>query len=228
MPSILYYPPNPNSDPFWADTILFMPMTAALQYTCLKGRTTNPRTFFNSATIDGFECTDTNGHVSYDSLFNFTDSDLTIECYVRLNNLSLQQSIFTLYNTDSPYQNPWLRFFFFTNNKLLLDLIDSTNGYESVNSGSFSFSTGTWYHVAATREGDTWKIWVDGTEQGSKTDSRTLPTQSDLLINVMDGANPAQSRPTFALDGYIHDLRITKACRYTGTFTPPTVPFPTS
>jgi len=222
---LLYFPPSGETDPFWNDTILFMPLAGS--YTCLKGRTTNPRTTYNDATIDGFQCSNTDGFVSHSSLFNLTDSDFTIETYVRTATLSQQRYIFSIYSPDSPYSNPYIRFFFFTDGKLYLDTQQDGDGYGFVSSGSFSFATDTWYHVAVTREGSSWKMWIDGTLQGTLTDSRTFPTSSDLLINIMDGANPGQSRPINNLNGYLHDLRITKACRYTEDFTPPTVPLPT-
>jgi hypothetical protein len=229
MPSILYYPPNPNSDPFWDDVILFMPLNDTTKYTCLKGRTTTSEVPFPGfPTIDGFECTLAFGFVSHDSLFNFSNSDLTIECFVRTETLTEQRYIFSLYDTTFPYQNPWVRFFFWTSGQLLLDILDGTNGYQSINSGSFSFSLNTWYHVAVTRQGSSWKMWINGTQQGSVTDGRTFPSSSDLLINLLQGGNPSQSRPSFQLRGYVHDLRITKACRYTAAFSPPTVPLPTS
>jgi hypothetical protein len=226
---LLYFPPEATADPFWDDTILFLPLNNMEQYSCLRGSSAGPGYFANSyiGIIGGVECTQVWGGVPHSSLFNFANDDLTIECFVRISTLGIQQYIFSFYNVSSS-ADPWLRFFFFTNNVLFVDINDASNGYAFVGSGSFSFSVDTWYHVAVTRNVNTWTMWVDGTAQGTLTDSRTFPASSELKINIMNGANPSQSGLIRGLSGYIHDMRITKACRYTGTFTPPTVPLPTS
>jgi hypothetical protein len=32
----------------------------------------------------------------------------------------------------------------------------------------------------------------------------------------------------FPFDGYIHSIRLTRSCRYTASFTPPSIPLPSS
>lgn len=223
MPSILYYPPNPNSDPFWDDTILFMPFESDTQYADLKGNTTTPAFFVDHTNTDVY------GSVAHNNSFNLGNSNFTIECFVNLTvDTGFQHFIFSFYDTTSPYQNPWLRFFFFTTGALLLDIITTAEGYASINSGSFTFATGIWYHVAVTRNGSSWTMWVNGTAYGSLTDNRTFPASSDLKINLLHGSNPAQANGVLRLLGNINNLRITKACRYTATFTPPSIPLPRS
>lgn len=82
-------------------------------------------------------------------------------------------------------------------------------------------SLNTWYHVAATKSGNTIRIFIDGTLQtltGTSTFSgSTYTSSSPLYINYSGWA------------GYIDDLRITKGiARYTTTFTKPTTANPTS
>jgi hypothetical protein len=117
----------------------------------------------------------------------------------------------------------------FTNNRFFLDFTQSGNGYNFIGSDpSFSFATNTWYHIAATREGNSWKLWVNGLLQNTITDTRTIVADGDLLIKVLHGGQPLQGVPVFPFDGYVHSLRVTRACRYTTNFTPPSVPLPIS
>jgi hypothetical protein len=227
----LLYFPAASIDPFWTDTILLMPLDSASGFSCRKGRTTTvgPTTTLNIQTIDGFECSNTWGFVSHNSLFNLGNSNFTIECYARFSNLNTRSVVFQLSNKSGSGEDPYIRFFMFTNNRFFLDFTQSGNGYNFIGSdSSFSFATNTWYHIAATREGNSWKLWVNGFLQNTITDTRTIVSDGDLLIKVLNGGQPAQGVPVFSFDGYVHSLRVTRACRYTANFTPPSVPLPIS
>jgi hypothetical protein len=82
-------------------------------------------------------------------------------------------------------------------------------------------NTGQWYHYAASREGTTYRCFLDGTLQNSATNSVTLAddTSSTRIGAGIDNAN--------YFDGYLDDFRVTKGlARYTGNFTAPTAAFP--
>lgn len=87
--------------------------------------------------------------------------------------------------------------------------------------GTFSPVVDTWYHVAVTRSGNTFRIFVDGSdvtyEGGSN--SSTIPNFSgSCYVGARSGAGIWTN-----LNGNISDLRITKGdARYTSNFTPPT------
>lgn len=81
-------------------------------------------------------------------------------------------------------------------------------------------SLNTWTHLAATRNGSTWTVWINGVSSGTATSS-TNPTDTAeaLKIGRFRTANP------FEFDGYISNYRFVKGTAvYTGTFTPPTAP----
>lgn len=91
---------------------------------------------------------------------------------------------------------------------------------------------GLWHHVAITRNVNSWNLWVDGTSRASATlATNTGAPTTPLLI----GKAISLSR---WLNGNLADIRFTGAdplavgasvaCRYTGTFTPPSAPFPDS
>ena len=71
---------------------------------------------------------------------------------------------------------------------------------------------GVWHHYAATRQGNTLRIFVDGVLCGSTT-----------LTGTIDFGSGTQHAPYFAYEGFYGGARITKnVARYTSNFTPPT------
>lgn len=99
---------------------------------------------------------------------------------------------------------------------------DSTNGWDvSLVSGT-NLSTATWYHLAVTRAGNTYRLFVDGTQVATTTSSITIHDNANSLFI---GTNTDGS--TSSVNGYIDDLRITKGvARYTANFTAPAAAFP--
>ena len=79
-----------------------------------------------------------------------------------------------------------------------------------------TMTTGTWYHVAVTRSGTTVNLFLNGAPVVSSVSS----SQNFSAASYVIGGD--QVGGTTSLNGYIDDLRITKACRYFTTFTPPT------
>jgi hypothetical protein len=75
----------------------------------------------------------------------------------------------------------------------------------------------TWTHVAATRSGTTLRIFVNGVQTGTTTNSTNFATGSGIVGN--DGTNAA---PWL---GYISNMRVVKGTAvYTSNFTPSTTP----
>ena len=78
-----------------------------------------------------------------------------------------------------------------------------------------------WVHVAASRQGSTVRLFINGVLTASGTQSASIgsSTASAYVGNRADLYHPFK--------GYIDDFRITKGvARYTANFTPPTAPFP--
>lgn len=89
--------------------------------------------------------------------------------------------------------------------------------------GTGNFTTNQWDHFAVVRDGTTLRLYLNGVQQASVSDSRTYASASTCFL----GDNyVAPSQP---VNGWVDDLRITKGvCRYpSGTgFTPPSAAFP--
>ena len=81
-------------------------------------------------------------------------------------------------------------------------------------------STGSWVHLAVTRNGTTRYGFINGT--------LVVTTTGDSVNYLCDAINiGVRYSGTNYLNCYIDDLRITKGyARYTATFTPPTAAFP--
>lgn len=84
----------------------------------------------------------------------------------------------------------------------------------------------TWYHVAVTRSGGVFRLFVDGVLESTNSSYIGIPIETSTTnICCIGGAYDLSEYEDFA--GYIDEFRITKGvARYTENFTPPTAPFP--
>ena len=74
-----------------------------------------------------------------------------------------------------------------------------------------------WAHVALTRNGNSWNLWVDGVSVATATQTSTsIPNTTKSIGSEGAGANP--------MIGYISDARYTSSAVYTTAFTPPSAP----
>ena len=86
-------------------------------------------------------------------------------------------------------------------------------------------SAGNWYHIALTRNGNLFTIWLDGVSVATLTSAGTLDNNSGAPLRI--GRSQSSSEDDYS--GYMDEFRLTKGvCRYTSTFTPPSAPFPDS
>ena len=90
----------------------------------------------------------------------------------------------------------------------------NVNGSDLVTSGLTTLNNNTWYHIALVRSSTTLKLYIDGVERGSGTDSNNYTAKPLRIGGDYAGANE------FA--GYIDELRVSNTNRYTTAFTAPT------
>jgi hypothetical protein len=84
-----------------------------------------------------------------------------------------------------------------------------------------SVSANTWTHIAVSRSGSSLKLFINGTTDGTATNSTDI---SGSTAKLTIAATPSGTVP---FTGYIDELRITKGvARYTANFTAPTAAFP--
>lgn len=155
--------------------------------------------------------------------FDFGTGDFTIEMFVMFDATTNYQVPITSrqYYTAGKNGNWVLR----THTSLSNLVFASYDGTSSVTviTGTYTFSTATWYHIAISRVSSTLSIYVDGVSKGSGTESRNLLDGGDggIAFGENIGGNSA-------FNGHIDGVRVTKGVgRYTGNFDVPTAAFPT-
>ncbi|AAT69481.1 gp88 [Alphaproteobacteria phage PhiJL001] len=145
-------------------------------------------------------------------------NDKTYECWIRTTSLAATQSIFNKRDASAAEE---FRLIVPTSGLLRLDTYDGSTEDVSI-TGTTVMAVDTWYHVAATRQGGVWRIFVDGNLEASGTEAATpAGNTGDLRI----GSSAFNSSRFFV--GNIDEIRITDGvARYTANFTAPTQKFP--
>jgi hypothetical protein len=87
-----------------------------------------------------------------------------------------------------------------------------------------NITNGAWVHLAITRSGSTWRMFVNGTIEATTTSSVALDGGTAASMDgFYVGANFYSGEGGRYINAYIDDLRITKGyARYTANFTAPT------
>jgi len=141
--------------------------------------------------------------------FTFGTGDYTFEAWVYPTG-SGQQTIFgrtSTGNTAFPY-------IYLASGTNLLSVYYSS----AIVTSSGAVSTNAWTHIAICRESGTTRIFIDGTLDGSASDSTNLVSPNTFV--TIGGSGSAAAN---AFTGYISDARIVKGTAvYTSAFTSPT------
>jgi hypothetical protein len=170
--------------------------------------TTSPKFGTGALLLDG-----TGDYLSAPShtSLTFGTGDFTIEAWVRFDTVTTRQYIFSQRDAGG------FTLYFLADGRLS-GLTPSLN---TVTQASATMVVDTWHHVAFTRSGTSYNVWVDGV--GSST--ATITGESGASGTSYIGFRG--SGTTELLDGRIDDLRVTKGvARYTANFTPPGAAFP--
>jgi len=161
-------------------------------------------------------------NISAHSGFDFGTGDFTVECWVYAETTSAYYPSFfssvTGWSSGAAchrYDNSG------QSNKFSLHFWPSDPFLSTTN----TFSHDTWYHYALTRSGNTWRMFIDGVQEASGTNSGSYNMGLGGLRvgqSVWDGANGY-------FKGNVDDIKLTKGiARYTSAFTPPTAAHLTS
>ena len=90
-------------------------------------------------------------------------------------------------------------------------------------SGTNAFTINSWNHIALTRQGATYRFFLNGVQLYTAAPAAFVIAGDTLPIYI--ASNAAEASPA-AFNGYIQDLRLTVgAARYQGNFTPPAAAF---
>ena len=151
--------------------------------------------------------------------WNYGSGDFCIECWVKPTNLSGSRRIIGHDESDDNPDSSWI----FRTDGNKFNFYFQCNGSSSriyLNSGVRALNTDEWYHLAATRQGSTFRTFVNGMIDQSGTFSGTLLNITDD-VQIGRAANGSE----FWL-GYMQDLRVYKGvAKYTKSFVPLTISF---
>jgi hypothetical protein len=155
----------------------------------------------------------------------FNTGDFTVECWFRTTAktnsfptlLSNCPSNSALFNSTS---NVWELMDRHNSFNTKLTLFTSSYFFSGTNSpilvSSTSISNNTWYHVAITRSGNTWTMWLDGNSEDTRTSSLTLDNGTTREIGIGKGDSGSQTN----YNGHLDEIRFSNVARYSSAFTP--------
>ena len=144
--------------------------------------------------------------------------NFTIECWVYLTAAPAGE---TTVGSSSDYYTAGFNgnFVFRVGTTNLWRSFDAQSNQATID-GTFTWSTGQWYHMAWVRNSGTVTVYRNGTSLGSVADSKTL---SDSTNGYAVAATKSGGSYSSLLTGYISNLRVVVGTAlYTTTFTPPT------
>ena len=157
--------------------------------------------------------------------FTFGTDDFTIECWYKADDTNLSSNWDYIFSSGWPVQlghtvdgantNSRFSFYFADSN--------STSSYlvSNLNTGNGSVSAGQWYHVAVTRSGSTFRIFLNGDLKDTATSSGSAPAPN--ANSAIGRFTP--SSPYYYADGKVSNFRYVKGTAvYTSSFKPPTEP----
>lgn len=165
--------------------------------------------------------------VSYPDSANYSlgSEDFTIEGWVRFKDLTSSFQVFAAQFSETGIQRAWyigrdgatLRAFFSDDGTGVAPAFSFT--------GAVTWAIDTQYHVAVTREGNTFRLFMAGVLVATTTSSIVIHNSTAVL--TLGKFRAATSGDDSPFDGFLDDWRITVGtARYTATFAPPTEAFP--
>lgn len=152
----------------------------------------------------------------------FGSGNFTIDFWVRFNTFPAEGVRAMFYSQNDGAGN-YMQFMIGLNSgvkqmlfRALASGIDITTGWFNV-----TMNTATWYHIALVRTGNDFKIFQDGTQIITITDTDAMP---NITANLVIGDWAGQTG--YCLNGWIDEFRVSKGiARWTANFTPPTGPY---
>jgi len=220
-----------GGDPYFANVVLLLHCDGADESTTFTDSSGSAHTVTanGNAQIDTSEKKFGTGAALFDSLgdyleiadsdaWHFGSGDFTIEFWVRFDSVASNRPIL------AQRQTGFAPVAINRNGTQITALLSFTNSawaaVPTLASGSSTIAVDTWYYVALTRSGSTFKLWLDGVEVDDYTSASSFTNSTNPLII---------GNSSFSTTGRLDDIRVTKGvARYTSNFTPPTAAFPDS
>ena len=162
--------------------------------------------------------------VEHSNTINFGSNDFTLECWYRPTSRATGYPvILSNYPDYSPGANTWVlldRHNDVNNTKFTFFVWNFNSFSTSMLTSTTSVSNGNWYHIAITRNANTWRMFINGTLESTQTSSVSLDGTATPKISV-GRSNVSNTE----INGHVDEFRISNTARYTANFTAPTAPF---
>jgi len=150
--------------------------------------------------------------------FRFGSGDFTIESWVYLNAIG---QFHPIANQMTNSNRGWM-FDVTSGNKLRL--YGFISSWQELGISTTSLATGQWYHCAVTRDGTSFRLFLNGVLEDTTVISGAFTEETSVAFTVGYIGDGSLSR---YVNGWIDDLRITKGvARHTASFNIPDAPFP--
>lgn len=181
---------------------------------------------FGSGSIN-FTGTSSKLQVPHSTAFDFITGNWTIESWVYLTNVtsSTKDVLFCKKATAGSTNSVQLERVASANQLKFTASADGTTAAVTLNTTTGHLTNNTWHHVAVTRSGTEFVVWIDGQIRANTTSSISIASASSFPLTL--GAEPDG---TNNWKGYVDEFRITSGvARYTiavGAFAVPTEEYP--
>lgn len=233
-PAVLTHPPAPpaGGDALFAFVMLLLHFDGANASTTFTDSSSNNWTMTAGGNAQlstttpkfGTACGLFDGSGDYvdapvSGLFGITSGDFTCEAWIKPNTVAATRIIVS----TRPAADRGISFYINSSGKLSFNAWDNAGNAIAIVSSSASISTSAYTHVAVTKSGSNYTLWINGVADGTVSTATAIGTTNTCSVardRVVAGRE---------FDGRIDEVRFTiGAARYTGTFTPPTAAFPNS
>ena len=154
--------------------------------------------------------------ISANSDFDLTSNDFTMESWIYMNSVESFQTLL-MYTVDGTEDDTSFQFDITSTQLRFVAYVSNSS---EVYGSNFSFGSGTWYHVAATRTNDLVRLFVDGDLIGTHNFVSTIDTEASAELNIgYRNNNGTMDREVF---GHLTNVRIINGkALYTANFKPP-------
>ena len=150
-----------------------------------------------------------------DAGFVFGSGGFTVECFFYNTVSYVRQYLICRDNQSFPIFD--LTMF---DDKLIGFAKNSGGGGDVTITGTTTITQNAWHHAAFVRNGNDFRLYLDGNLDGSATYSMTLYENASQPLTI-----GALSNESYPFNGYIDEARVVKAGNYASSCTPPTAEF---
>jgi hypothetical protein len=151
--------------------------------------------------------------------FKFGAGDWTIECWVYTTASDITQGIISKIYNIGLNAGAFLLYINASNIPTLLSCANEGGSGWTIGIGITTITTNTWNHIAVTRNGNVFTIWVNGVLSDTVTSSFILSDNPGVPVAI--GSADYLGNPSFLFHGNISNMRVTKGVAvYTSNFTP--------